>query len=159
MRNSYSQKWDLRFLEMAELVSSWSKDPGTKVGCVLVDDRRIIGTGYNGLPQGVSDLSDRFEDREWKLAVTVHAEVNAILNAGKHGAKTEGTTLYTTFPPCSNCSSAVIQAGITRVVCPPYEEAPKRWRDNFLLGKSLLMEAEILITELCLPKKTKSLQS
>lgn len=140
-------KWDNRFMEMAQLVSTWSKDTGTQVGCVLVRDRRIIATGYNGLPSGIADLSDRFEDREWKLAVTVHAEVNAILNAGKHGARTEGATLYTTFPPCSNCSSAIIQAGITRVVCPSYLSAPERWRSNFALGRSLLDEAGIIITE------------
>ena len=146
---SISDKWDSRFMEMALLVSSWSKDPGTKVGCVLVDDRRIIATGYNGFPQGISDLSDRFDDRDWKLSVTIHAEVNAILNAGKHGAKTEGSTIYTTFPPCSNCSSAIIQAGISRVICPPYENTPERWRNNFLLGKSLISESKIQITELC----------
>jgi dCMP deaminase len=141
-------KWDLRFMEVADLVSTWSKDPGTAVGCVLVNDRRIIATGYNGLPAGIADLSDRFDDREWKLAVTVHAEVNAILNAGKHGARTEGSNIYTTFPPCSNCSSAIIQAGIMRVVCPPYLSAPERWRDNFALGRSLLVEAGIIISEL-----------
>lgn len=143
-----NRKWDLRFFEMAQLVSTWSKDPGTKVGCVIVDDRRILATGYNGLPHGVADLSDRFENREWKLAVTVHAEVNAILNAGKHGARTDHTTLYTTFPPCSSCSSAIIQAGITRVVCPSVETAPSRWIDSFLLGNSLLTEANIKVTEL-----------
>ena len=140
-------KWDVRFMEMANLVSTWSKDPGTAVGCVLVSDRRIIATGYNGLPMGIADLSERFDDRDWKLAVTVHAEVNAILNAGKHGARTEGATLYTTFPPCSNCTAAIIQAGITRVVCPSHLSAPERWRSNFALGRSLLDEAGIIITE------------
>lgn len=135
-------------MDVAQLVSTWSQDPGTKVGCVIVDARRIVATGYNGLPQGIADLSERLIDREWKLSVTVHAEVNAILNAGKHGAKTEGTTLYTTFPPCSNCSSAVIQAGIVRVVCPSYLSAPERWRGNFFLGRSLLEEAGISLTEL-----------
>jgi dCMP deaminase len=140
-------KWDRRFFRIAEEISHWSKDIGTKVGCVLVANRHIISCGFNGFPEGIADLSDRFEDREWKLAVTVHAEVNAILNAGKHGARTEGSTLYTTFSPCSNCSSAIIQAGITRVVCPPYLSAPERWRSNFLLGRSLLDEAGISITE------------
>lgn len=143
-----SPKWDERFMDVARLVSTWSQDPGTKVGCVLVDARRILSTGYNGLPQGIADLSERLTDREWKLSVTVHAEVNAILNAGKHGAKTEGTVLYTTFPPCSNCSSAIIQAGIVRVVCPSYLSAPERWRSNFFLGRSLLEEAGISLTEL-----------
>jgi dCMP deaminase len=144
----WDTKWDDRFMEVAKLVATWSQDPGTKVGCVIVDNRRIISTGYNGLPQGIADLSERLIDREWKLSVTVHAEVNAILNAGKHGAKTEGATIYTTFPPCSNCSSAIIQAGIKRVMCPSYLTSPERWRGNFFLGRSLLDEAGITTEEL-----------
>lgn len=147
-------KWDLRFMEMARLVSTWSKDPSTPVGCVIVKERRVVSTGYNGFPSGVLDLSDRLEERDWKLAVTVHAETNGILNAAKHGARTEGATLYTTLPPCSNCTAAIIQAGITRVVCPPYLSAPERWRNNFILGRSLLEEAGIIITEICLPQTT-----
>lgn len=140
-------KWDRRFMEMADLVSTWSKDPGTKVGCVIVSGRKIVATGYNGLPEGIADLSDRLDNRDWKLSVTVHAEVNAIINAGKHGAKTEGCTIYTTFPPCSSCSAAIIQAGIVRVVCPSYLKSPDRWRDNFFLGWSLLREAGISIED------------
>jgi len=134
-------------MEMAQLVSSWSRDPGTKVGCVLVLNKHVLSVGYNGFPTGIQDLSDRFDDRDWKLAVTVHAEVNAILNAGKHGARTEGATLYTTFPPCSNCASAIIQAGVVRVVCPSLSTAPERWKTNFELGQSLLHEVGVTISE------------
>ena len=75
------KKWDLRFLEMSELVSSWSKDPSTKVGSVIVDnDRRVISLGYNGFPKGVAD-NDRLNDREEKYKIVVHAERNALLFA------------------------------------------------------------------------------
>jgi dCMP deaminase len=75
--------------------------------------------------------------------VTVHAEANAILNAAKNGTKVEGSTLYVTFPPCTQCASAVIQAGVAKVVCPDPSMAPERWRKNFLEGKSLFTEAGI----------------
>jgi len=143
--NPQPNKWDERFLRIATEVASWSKDPGTTVGAVLVSDKRIIATGYNGFPQGISDRFERYEDRDLKLAYTVHAEVNAILNAAKNGAKTNGSTLYVTFPPCVSCSTSVIQAGITRVVCPDLSTAPPRWLDSFTMGNNLLLEARVTV--------------
>lgn len=137
--------WDKRFIDVANMVATWSKDPGTKVGAVLVSERRIIATGYNGFPHGIEDLESRYNDRETKLALTVHAEVNAILNAAKNGAKTENTTLYVTFPPCVSCTTAVIQAGVTRVVRPDLSTAPERWVDSFAKGGRLMIEAGILV--------------
>lgn len=138
-------KWDIRFFDVAVLVSSWSKDPGTRVGAVLVNDRRVLATGYNGFPSGIDDNPERYADREVKLAYTVHAEVNALLNAAKNGAKTEGSTLYATFHPCVNCAAAIIQGGIQRVVCPSVESAPERWRDSFGRARDLMIEAGIEI--------------
>lgn len=138
-------KWDERFVKIAQEVSSWSKDPGTKVGAVLVSNKRILATGYNGFPSGISDTFERYADREVKLAYTVHAEVNALLNAAKNGAKTEGSILYTTFHPCVNCAASVIQGGIDRVVCPAVESAPERWHANFKRARDLLTEAGLTI--------------
>ena len=138
-------KWDERFLAMAFSAASWSKDPGTKVGCVLVVNRRIIATGYNGFPAGIDDSPERYADRQTKLALTVHAEMNAILNAAAAGAKTEGADLYVTFPPCVNCSTCIIQAGIDTVVCPSVESAPERWRESFAAGREVLKEGGIKI--------------
>jgi len=139
-------KWDQRFLNVAKEVSDWSKDPGTCVGSVLVKDRRILATGYNGFPAGIDDSLERYSNRELKLAYTVHAEVNALLNAAKNGAETKGSTLYVTFPPCVNCSTCIAQAGVTRVVCPDTSNAPDRWKNNFLQGQSVLNEIGISIT-------------
>jgi len=139
-------KWDQRFLKIAYDVAEWSKDPGTKVGAVLVDDRRIIATGYNGFPQGINDSVRRYGDREVKLAYTVHAEVNAILNAAKNGAQTKDSTLYVTFSPCVSCATSVIQAGISAVVCPCVSMAPERWQKSFQLGQELLKEAGVKVS-------------
>ena len=153
--NPHLTKWDRRFLRIAEEVRLWSKDPGTKVGCVLVNDRRILSTGYNGFPATISDDLERYIDREYKLSVTVHAEANAILNAAKNGTKVEGSTLYVTFPPCSQCASAVIQAGVAKVVCPDPALAPERWRNNFIAANNLFYEAGVVVlyysdADLCL---------
>lgn len=139
-------QWDNRFIRIANEVAGWSKDPGTKVGAVLVNDRRIISQGYNGFPQGISDTLERYANRDLKIAYTVHAEVNAILNAAKNGASTDSSTLYVTFPPCVSCSAAVIQAGVTHVVCPDLSTAPERWIESFTKGQNLLSEAGVLVS-------------
>lgn len=159
--NPHLSHWDKRFLRIAEEVRLWSKDPGTKVGCVLVNDRRILSTGYNGFPASISDDLERYIDREYKLSVTVHAEANAILNAAKNGTKVEGSTLYVTFPPCSQCASAVIQAGVAKVVCPDPALAPERWRNNFIAANNLFYEAGVLVLyytdlDLCLTETAPS---
>jgi dCMP deaminase len=146
--------WDSRFLRIAHEVQSWSKDPSTKCGCVLVRDRRIISTGYNGLPASLSDSLDRYRDRDFKLATIIHAEKNAIFNAAKNGASTEGATAYVTWPPCSQCASALVQAGVEKVVCPDPKNGPERWVTNFLLANELLYEAGVKVlyygdTDLC----------
>ena len=138
-------KWDQRFLRIAHEVSSWSRDPGTTVGCVLVKNRRILSTGYNGFPVGLSDSLDLYQDREYKLAVTVHAEANAIINAAKNGAVTDGSTAYVTFPPCSQCAAALIQAGVSEVICPNPANAPDRWRAIFMLANEMLNDAGVTV--------------
>jgi dCMP deaminase len=113
------ERWDRRYLEVARLVSTWSKDPSTKVGAVVVNSRgHIVGTGYNGFPVGVEDTDERLNDRPTKYALVVHAELNAVLQAGSQAL---GSTIYVypAFgrpPLCTGCAKAVIQSGVRRVV-------------------------------------------
>jgi dCMP deaminase len=86
---------------------------------------------------------ERYKDREFKLAAIIHAEKNALFNAAKNGTTTESCTAYITWPPCSQCASALIQAGIDRVISPNPESGPERWRDNFVLANNLLHEAGV----------------
>lgn len=136
------KKWDRRFLEMAEFVSCWSKDPSTKVGAVITDEKnRVVSIGYNGLPQGVEDTDERLNNRELKYKLIVHGERNAILFAGR---SVEGCTLYTwPFMPCATCAGMVIQAGIQRVVA-PYSDNP-RWQEDFKLTEQLFSEAGVML--------------
>lgn len=107
----------LKFIILAKTIAEiFSKDPSTKVGCVITGEgNEILTTGYNGFPRGVTDSEDRFEDRATKYKFTCHAEANAIYNAARTGAMLDGSTAYITFPPCGECSKVMAQAGIRTV--------------------------------------------
>ena len=107
-------KWDKRFLELAEHVAQWSKDPRTKVGAVIVDEKkRVVSVGYNGFPRGVDDTPNRYEDRPTKHLFVAHAERNALDNAP---LMVDGCTIYVPLLPCNECAKSIIQKGIVRVV-------------------------------------------
>ncbi|MHC1479084.1 deoxycytidylate deaminase [Frateuria aurantia] len=136
-------KWDQRFLDVARLVASWSKDPSTKVGAVLVQpaQKRIVSTGYNGYPRRLED--DGGLDRERKLSRTIHAEMNAILHARE---PTDGLTLYVTpLPPCDRCAAHIIQAGIRRVVYAGGDLG--RWSASASASLAYFREAGIEVVE------------
>jgi dCMP deaminase len=119
MKSGY--KWHKRFMDLAEHVAQWSKDPSTKVGAVLVNYNRIvIGVGYNGFPRGVEDTEERYADRPTKYALVVHAEMNAIANATE---SVKGSTLYVTLAPCNECMKMIAQHGITTIFSPPRDPA------------------------------------
>jgi len=120
-------KWPIRFLQLATLVSTWSKDSSTGVGSIIAnDDNQIIGVGYNGIPKGATD-DERLHDRNWKLQRILHSENNAILNAN---TSVEGCTIYVSRPPCLACCSLIAQAGIKKV-CFQEPDAAFKQRWNF----------------------------
>jgi len=143
MKSLKQNCWDIRFMRMAHEVASWSKDPSTKVGCVLVKDRKIISMGYNGFPRLIEDDLNRLIDREVKYEMTVHAEQNAVITAALHGISTAGSTAYVTFSPCSRCAAVLINAGVSTVVVSAHDINCDRWLDSFRLAASLLNEAGI----------------
>ncbi len=139
-----THKWDGRFLNVARLVSTWSKDPRKQCGAVIVrPDRTIVSTGFNGFPKGCSDDPELYADRDLKLARVVHAEVNAILHARE---PVHGYTLYS-WPPgfgpsCDRCSAHIIQAGISRVVYVHADHA-SNWKESIQRGLDMYNEAGI----------------
>jgi len=143
-----SEKWDRRFLNLAKHISEWSLDPSTKVGAVAVKDRRVLATGYNGLPRGVADLPGRLNNREEKYLRTVHAEANIVAQAARFGIDLFSASVYVwPFLPCSNCTTLMIQAGIQRIVVPDLP-IPDRWLSNFNLSIEMLREAGVDIMQL-----------
>lgn len=116
--------WDDYFMDIAELVASRSTCLRRQVGAVIVKDRRIISTGYNGAPRGVSHCLDVGCLREQlgvpsgerhELCRAVHAEQNAIIQAALHGVSTNGATLYCTAQPCVLCAKMLLNAGIKEI--------------------------------------------
>jgi dCMP deaminase len=143
-----SEKWDSRFLELAKHISEWSKDPSTKVGCVVVgEDREIRSTGFNGFPRGIEDDSDRLEDREKKYPLICHAEENAIMHAARIGISLKGNTAYISWPPCSRCARSLIQAGVNEVVFPTGVDVPERWRSDFDIAIAMMNEGGIAVRQ------------
>lgn len=132
-------KWDKRFMEMAKLVSSWAScyQQDRKIGAVIVKEKRVLTTGYNGAPAGVKTCVERGECLRKKLGIpsgtrhemcyAIHAEQNAIIQAAKLGVSIEGATLYCTHQPCIICAKMIVNSGIERIV---YE---KGYPDDFSL--------------------------
>lgn len=108
--------WDEYFIKIMYMVAEKSKDTKTKIGAILVKDKRIISTGYNGLPRGCNDNIPERYVRPTKYAWFEHGERNAIYAAARHGISTEGTTMYTNGTPCIDCARGVIQAGVAKVI-------------------------------------------
>lgn len=116
-----NSKWDTRFMKLAREISTWSKDPSSKIGAVIVnDDRRILSTGYNGFPKGIEDTEERLNDREQKYPRIVHAEMNALMAALHSGVSVKDATIYVYgLPVCPECTKSIISAGIKRIVISP----------------------------------------
>jgi dCMP deaminase len=124
-------KWDNRFMDMAKMISTWSKDPSSKIGAVAVnDERRILATGYNGFPKGIADTEERLNNKDEKYPRIVHAEMNALMNALYSGVSLKDATLYVYgLPVCPSCSKCVIQAGVKRVVIPTDKTDKGNWQE------------------------------
>lgn len=142
-------KWDKRFMELTHTVATWSScyQDNRKIGAVIVKDKRIITTGYNGAPSGVESCVEKGECMRKKLNIpsgtkhelcfAVHAEQNAIIQAAKLGVSIDGATLYCTHQPCVICAKMIINAGISKVV---YQSG---YPDDFSL--QLFKEAGLIV--------------
>jgi len=141
-----SEKWQARFIKLAEEISTWSKDPSSRVGAVIVrPDRTIASIGFNGFPRGVEDTQERIANRDTKLLFTIHAEMNAILSA-KEPLKDYSIFVWP-FQPCAHCAASVIQSGIKEVYCPSnaHLDTYERWRDSFEAALQMFDEAGVAV--------------
>jgi dCMP deaminase len=138
-------KWDRRFLKLALEVASWSKDPSTKTGAVIVrPDRTIASLGYNGFPRGTDDAPELYAERMQKYSKIVHSEMNAVLAARE---PVKGYTIYCSFLPCDRCTVHLIQAGLKRVVAPAVpDHLRERWAAAHELTLGYFAEAKIPVT-------------
>ena len=138
------ESWDSRFLNLAEQISSWSKDPSRKIGAVAIgSEGQVLAQGYNGFPRGIKDLEDRYNDRQEKYKLVVHAEMNVIYNATFNGVSLKDSTLYVHgLPVCSDCAKGIIQVGVKRVVMRE-QEIPDIWKDSWQKTREMFDEAGV----------------
>lgn len=134
-----SDKWLQRLMALAVFISDWSKDPSSKIGAVISEGNRIVSVGYNGFPRGIVDDVNRLNDRQTRLKYTIHAELNAILQARE---TVRGYYLFTTHYPCSSCAQAIVQAGISQVY---YLYSLGRWNESE--AAQIFKEAKVLVKQ------------
>lgn len=141
------EKWDKRFLDLASLVASWSKDPSTKCGAVIVDNHSVVSVGFNGFPADMPDDPKLYEDRNEKYSRIIHAEINALLYAGR--PIPSGACLYTVpFMPCDRCVVQFLQAGVKQFVAPiPTPDKLERWGEAFERTRKYVKECRAWLRE------------
>jgi dCMP deaminase len=140
-----TDKWHRRYLQLAETVAGWSKDPSRQIGCVAVNDKgQILSVGYNGFPRGINDDPVRLNNREEKYKFVVHAEKNMIYNATHNGVSLDGSTVYVSgLPVCSECAKGLIQVGVKQVIMDDATNIRDNWAESWELTRSLFDEARI----------------
>lgn len=143
--------FDSYFISIANVVRTKSKDPRSKIGAIIVGpERQVISTGYNGFPRGIDETDLTRWKRPIKYGFVVHAEVNAIYNAARHGITLRGCTMYLVAfgpAPCTECVKAIIQSGIVRVVSFAMRALPAHWLEDLTFAKALLLEAGVRVDE------------
>ncbi len=146
--------WDQYFMDITHLVATRSSCLRRQVGALLVKDRNILATGYNGVPSGITHceatgcLRERLKvpsGERHELCRGLHAEQNAIIQAAKHGTNIDGATLYCTTMPCIICTKMIINAGIAKVI---YGEG---YADE--LAREMIIEAAIEIVHFTTTQK------
>lgn len=143
--------WNNKYIQLAREISTWSKDPSTKVGAIAIGKKgQVLAQGYNGFPRGIADTRKRYENRELKYKYVVHAEMNCIYNATYNGSSLDGARLYVWgLPVCSECAKGIIQVGISEVFwsC-NNSEIPEKWQESLKITKILLDEAGVNIVNI-----------
>ena len=141
-----AEGWGDKYIHLAKEISTWSKDPSTQVGAVVIGEHgQLLSQGYNGFPRGIKDSEERLNNRERKYELVVHAEMNAIYNASLNGVSLKGSTLYVYgLPICNECAKGIIQVGIKKVVAMRPEKYNIAWEESINNARALFSEADVM---------------
>lgn len=141
--------WDDYFRGLLEAISRKSKDPSRKIGAIATIGNEVVLTGFNGFARKVNDrLPERYKKGRKNL-YTVHAEANIVSLAAAGGKSLKGATIYCNLHPCYHCANLLINAGVTRVVCPPMVVEPEGEEIYFFdVAQEVMLEAGIEISEI-----------
>jgi len=135
--------WAKRMLELYDVIAGWSKD-STQTAAIITDDMNFIkSTGFNGFPMGCNDNVSTRSLRPAKYLYTEHAERNAIYAAARNGISLEGTTMYIRWFPCADCARAIIQSGISKLVCSKPNFDTPTWGVHFVAALEMLEESGV----------------
>jgi dCMP deaminase len=144
--------WLDYYFKLIPVIAAKSKDPSSKVGCIIVnEDHSIVATGYNGFPRGVNDDKDRYENREQKLYLIEHSERNCLYYCAKNGVPLKGTILLLEWAPCHDCMRGIIQSGIKKIYINGdsaqfnNRELFNRWQPSLKWSIIMAKEADVLI--------------
>lgn len=142
-----SLPWEQYYFNLVKVIAEKSKDPNTKVGCLIVDptSHRILATGYNGFPAGIPETIERWT-RPVKYDYVVHAEANAIASAARFGIQLQGSTIFVSLFPCIECTKLIVSAGIKEVIAcskPIGDIKDRSWVTHIATAETILEEAGI----------------
>ncbi len=157
--------WDELFMRNVYLIASKSRDKSSQLGSVIVRDKRVIQTGYNGLPQGVEYDDPAIEERPEKYHWFEHSERNSFFSCSRHGIATLGAVLYTQGIPCSDCARAAIQSGIIEVIYhkqwqdKQHEIYPGKWTESLKRSVSMFEKAKVKLRSFDMYLDTDSLMN
>lgn len=141
-----SKTWDTRWMEMARLVATWSKDRSRCVGAVIVDERNVVRSlGWNGFPRNLNDDIDERHERPAKYLWVEHAERNALYNASAAGNSTLNCRIYQSMYPCAHCARGIVQAGICEVVTVEPDWNDLTYGEEFSVTREMLKEAGVTV--------------
>ena len=140
--------WNKKFIELAKHISTWSKDPSTKIGVVAInpDTKNILSTGYNGFPRGFYDSDERLNNRNIKYEYVVHGEQNCIYNATRNGVSLKGSHLYVYgMYVCHKCAAAIVQVGIKKVFVKVDSDRMEAWKESAEMTENIFKECGVEI--------------
>ena len=142
------KKWADRYMKLAQVISTWSKDPSTKVGAIVVGHNgEILSQGYNGFPRKIKDTNNRLNNRSEKYKYIIHAEMNAIFNASLNGVSLQNSSIYIYgLPICHECAKGIIQVGIKNVII--HKQIKDNWQESCQIAQEMLIEAGVTIIEI-----------
>ena len=142
------KKWADRYMKLAQVISTWSKDPSTKVGAFVVGHNgEILSQGYNGFPRKIKDTNNRLNNRSEKYKYIIHAEMNAIFNASLNGVSLQNSSIYIYgLPICHECAKGIIQVGIKKVII--HKQIKDNWQESCQIAQEMLIEAGVTIIEI-----------
>lgn len=143
-----SREKAIKYYKLARFTAdTFSKDPSTKVGCILLkpESLQVLSIGYNGMARGIDEKVPARWERPTKYLWIEHSERNCLYNACRSGTCTDNSIAVVTMFPCTDCCRALIQSGVKTIVSPVPDFENKNWGESFKISEEMLQEAKVQV--------------